>query len=182
MLNKILSKLNKEEQEFLKNLIIIDSVTLIRCRKIYDIEVDEEIKRTIKSSNDLSIIVFDIDHFKKFNDTYGHDVGDKVLKDVAQCVSKNIKSYNKVYRYGGEEFVIVLPNTSLKEAEVVSERVRKEIMKLKHKVTVSLGVCNFRQECETKEDLFKLADKALYHSKKNGRNKTTIYKKELSLK
>lgn len=129
----------------------------------------------------FSLIILDIDHFKKFNDTYGHQVGDIVLKHVASTLVEQCRNYDLPARYGGEEFVVLLPSTESKDALMVAERIRKSIesMVITHdqlqlKVTASLGVANFPAHAQNKDLLFQLADKALYVAKGSGRNNSKL--------
>ncbi len=121
--------------------------------------------------------MFDIDHFKRINDTYGHDAGDRVLKSLAQEVRTALRSIDIFARLGGEEFAVILPETLLVPALSVAERIREEIEemaitydKITLKITISLGVTQ-QEEGETVEDLLKRSDEALYEAKRNGRNR-----------
>lgn len=142
----------------------------------------EAIKRSEVLSEPLSLIVFDIDHFKKINDTFGHPGGDLVLKDLGRVVmQKLIRSNDFFARYGGEEFVLILAGTTLKVAQEIAERIRMTVQDTnfvfdgrKISVTISLGVAAKTGAEETWEQLFNRADGALYHSKQNGRNRVTV--------
>ncbi|MBK9603594.1 MAG: PAS domain S-box protein [Anaerolineales bacterium] len=135
----------------------------------------------------LSIILFDIDKFKKFNDTFGHQLGDEMLKHVVQIAKKRLRETDVLSRYGGEEFVVVLPNTTSKDAFAVAEDIRKHIASsfLGHKeerknVTISIGIAEtLPNEKNGLEKLVRLADKALYVAKKAGRNQSVIYSSEM---
>jgi diguanylate cyclase (GGDEF)-like protein len=125
--------------------------------------------------------MIDLDRFKQFNDTYGHLKGDELLKKFAELLEKRIRTTDMAGRYGGEEFCLVLPNTPLKGAVVIAERIRKAVEDLKINVennaspagaTVSIGVAEFAQG-ETDENLISAADAALYRAKQGGRNKVT---------
>ena len=129
----------------------------------------------------------DIDFFKSVNDTYGHAVGDCVLKTVAKQIKKELREYDIPSRYGGEEFTILLPNTSLEEATVVAERLRYSIEKKiinieeygienvsKISVTISVGVAQYKNAMKEPENLYQAADKALYTAKENGRNRVIV--------
>ncbi|QOR67435.1 GGDEF domain-containing protein [Cytobacillus suaedae] len=133
-------------------------------------------------SNDeklFSIVVLDIDHFKAVNDNFGHKVGDDVLKQLSETVSSLIRSTDMFFRYGGEEFVLLLPNTNSLEAYEIAERIRIRISKLNNPIgkpiTISLGISEYPAHSNIVDDLFVSADKALYKSKLNGRNQTTIW-------
>ena len=130
----------------------------------------------------------DIDFFKKVNDTYGHAVGDLVLKTVAKTIKKGLREYDIPSRYGGEEFAILLPNTTLDEASMVAERLRKQVEKKKINiedynidgvseisVSISLGVSRYDEKTmKDSEDLYKKADTGLYQAKESGRNRAVV--------
>ncbi|MBU1170669.1 MAG: diguanylate cyclase [Proteobacteria bacterium] len=134
-----------------------------------------------RHSHPLSLILLDIDHFKVFNDTWGHQAGDLVLKDVARVLKNSCRIEDIVARYGGEEMVVVLPMATLYEAKMVAERIRNQVENhhVPHegqhlKVTVSLGISTLDSTTNSKETLIRLADKALYRSKASGRNRLTV--------
>ena len=127
----------------------------------------------------LSLVVIDIDHFKQFNDKYGHKIGDAVLKVTADVVSRAVAKKGDPFRYGGEEIVVLLPNHSGKEAESVAERIRISIEAtaipgISDGVTASLGVSTMPEIAANSDDLFQQADSAMYSSKANGRNRVSI--------
>lgn len=146
--------------------------------------LDLEVKKSKVTGTPLSLIVFDLDHFKKLNDGYGHDAGDFVLKEMAQLIRKHgVRDQDIFARYGGEEFVILLPKTNLKQAFEIAERLRKlveahEFMYEDKRlpVTASIGVADYRQGVATGTDLFKRADEAVYKSKQGGRNQVNFYR------
>ena len=146
--------------------------------------LDLEVKKSKVTGAPLSLIVFDLDHFKKLNDGYGHDAGDFVLKEMAQLIRKHgVRDQDIFARYGGEEFVILLPKTNLKQAFEIAERLRKlveahEFMydDKRLPVTASIGVADYRQGVATGTDLFKRADEAVYKSKQGGRNQVNFYR------
>lgn len=141
----------------------------------------EAIKRSEVLTEPMSVITFDIDHFKKVNDTYGHPGGDYVLKEMGQLIqSRLVRSNDYFARYGGEEFVLILQATPIKTAYDVAERIRQTIelhpfnfYEQKLKVTISIGVAE-KKEIDSWEELYNRADKALYQSKQNGRNRVTV--------
>ncbi|MCY4524129.1 MAG: GGDEF domain-containing protein [Halobacteriovoraceae bacterium] len=147
-----------------------------------------EVKKSRITGNPLTLIVLDLDHFKKLNDTHGHDAGDYVLKEMAALVRKEgVRDLDVFARYGGEEFVILLPKTNIKQGFNIAERVRKLIEEYnfsyenkKLEVTASIGVADYRQGVNTGTDLFKRADEAVYKSKKQGRNQVQFFKDESS--
>ena len=130
----------------------------------------------------LSIIILDVDHFKKINDTYGHLAGDYVLQELCRVLRETgLRSEDVFGRFGGEEFMLILPDSALKVAQSVAERMRQSIEghqfefdDKKIMVTASFGVCEYNKSIESSDDLVELADKALYQSKANGRNRVTV--------
>jgi len=123
------------------------------------------------------MIVFDIDHFKKVNDTYGHSAGDYVLKTIADIVRKTIRKIDYLVRWGGEEFVIIPSETNLEKAHALAERIRKITESYKFdtvgKVTISMGVTEF-EEGDTGDSFIKRADDAMYKAKEKGRNRVVV--------
>ena len=146
--------------------------------------LESEYKKSRLTGSPLSLIIFDLDHFKKLNDNYGHDAGDYVLKEMAHIVRINgVREQDIFGRYGGEEFVILLPQTNLKQAFEIAERLRKLVEahvftydSQRLPVTASVGVADYRKGVQTALDLFKRADAAVYKSKENGRNQVQFYR------
>jgi len=142
----------------------------------------EELQIHKRKKRPLSMALLDIDHFKKINDSFGHQTGDVILRDMAQLVSAQLREYDAMGRYGGEEFLIVLPETCEEIAFKVADRLREAVAEHEflvneqtHRITVSLGVvCKDDKETPTLEDLFKEADRCLYQAKDSGRNRTVI--------
>ncbi len=131
----------------------------------------------------VGVIMLDLDHFKSFNDIYGHEIGDRVLRHFAKAVTTCMRETNLAARYGGEEFVVVLPDTSAKASSLVAERIRKAVMtmvvpsnteKPLPQLTVSIGVVAFPEHGQTLEEILQASDKALYDSKRGGRNRVTV--------
>lgn len=171
------------EQE-LRRLSTTDALTGLYNRRHLDAMLALEFDRTARARNPpLSIIMIDIDHFKKFNDTHGHDQGDRVLKAVALCMRDSLRQHDVPCRYGGEEFLAILPNTPPEGVGVVAERLRRAVEDLVVdglKVTISLGTATFPElPAESSEKLIEAADGALYRSKENGRNRVTAASAEL---
>lgn len=138
--------------------------------------------KTMKSKQTQAMLLMDLDHFKEINDTYGHQFGDKVIKTFAKLAKDNMRDIDLLGRYGGEEFCILMPNASEKEALMLAERIRKkyETMPIilngqSVKCTVSAGVCDSSQVGSDFKNMFSVADKALYAAKKAGRNKVVLY-------
>ena len=151
----------------------IDELTQISNRAKFNQMLNKEIERYQRYHQELSLIIFDIDHFKHFNDTHGHQLGDEILHELAQLVNKRIRATDLLARWGGEEFVIILTNTNLNSAVLFAEEIRLFIQKHdfinKLKLTCSFGVTGIQDE-DYEEVLFKRADTALYQAKMNGRN------------
>jgi len=160
---------------------LIDPLTEIYNRRAILFNFDKEVKRAIRYKNPVSFAILDIDFFKKYNDSNGHIAGDRLLKKFAKILNKSVREFDLVGRIGGEEFLIVFPETTIKEAFKVCERVRKVIEKtafvggenlLKKNVTASIGVAEFKGNKKINEELLlDIADKRLYKAKKSGRNK-----------
>ncbi len=147
-------------------------------------KINLEVKKSKVTGAPLSLIVFDLDHFKNLNDNYGHDAGDYVLKELAELIRNNGVRDNDIFaRYGGEEFVILLPKTNLKQSYEIAERLRKVVESHdfiyeanKLPVTASIGVADYRKGVSTGTDLFKRADESVYKSKEGGRNQVNFYR------
>lgn len=147
-------------------------------------KINLEVKKSKVTGAPLSLIVFDLDHFKNLNDNYGHDAGDYVLKELAELIRNNGVRENDIFaRYGGEEFVILLPKTNLKQSYEIAERLRKVVESHdfiyeanKLPVTASIGVADYRKGVSTGTDLFKRADESVYKSKEGGRNQVNFYR------
>jgi diguanylate cyclase (GGDEF)-like protein len=154
-----------------------DSLTRIYNRSKFDEIIARELQRAKRYGKSLSLIAFDIDHFKAVNDTYGHLLGDYALKTVVKLAQKTVRSVDYLARWGGEEFMIILPETELERAETLAERMKEEIENYDFdkigKVTVSFGVAQFKKS-DTEEILIKRADDALYRAKSNGRNRVEV--------
>jgi diguanylate cyclase (GGDEF)-like protein len=168
--------------EKLSSLAVTDALTGIFNHRFFQEGLNVEILRAQRYKHSLSLIIFDIDGFKSYNDRYGHLEGDRVLKNVAQEIRKNVRQVDIICRYGGDEFVVILPSTHAKGAKFVAEKVRNSVATLdllnveSHKVirvTLSGGVAEFK-EGMNKEQLLGLADRALYSAKSEGKNKICV--------
>jgi diguanylate cyclase (GGDEF)-like protein len=161
----------------LKERSWIDSLTKIFNRSKFDEIIVREVARAKRYDQLLSLTVFDVDHFKALNDTHGHLFGDSVLKTIAGLASDNIRSVDYLARWGGEEFMIILPETGLERAEALAGRIKEEIehydFKITEKVTVSFGVAQFRKY-DSEKTFIKRVDDALYRAKANGRNRVEV--------
>jgi diguanylate cyclase len=166
--------------EAIRTESMTDPLTGLGNRKYFDRAVADAVALALKEGAPLSLLMFDIDHFKSFNDNYGHLTGDQVLRLVAISLKQTIKGQDITARYGGEEFAVVLPNTGLRQALTVADHIRRAIMakELKKKstgeilgrVTISVGVSLLKEGDET-DSLIERADACLYAAKRNGRNR-----------
>jgi diguanylate cyclase (GGDEF)-like protein len=170
-------------EQKLMEMNLKDALTGIHNRRSLEISLKEEIERHKRYGNPLSLIMFDIDFFKKVNDTYGHQCGDFILQQISATIQKSIRSHDILARYGGEEFCCLLPETSLEAAVNLAERFRNNIAQkpyryqnTKVEVTISLGVSTLTEEAATAEMLLKKADKGLYAAKHAGRNRVVVEK------
>jgi diguanylate cyclase (GGDEF)-like protein len=158
-----------------KQLAITDVLTSLYNRRHTMERLEDEIEKSKRYENPLSVMMIDVDHFKRINDEFGHLSGDVVLKKIAESITKTLRDFDIVGRFGGEEFLVVLPNTSIDDAFSAAERIRKNVesLKLSKKditVSVSIGVCQWSGD-ELK-NLLSEADRLLYSAKANGRNRT----------
>ncbi len=167
--------------EKLAMLAVTDALTGLFNRGHFEEAISREFKRLVRHPRPLSLLLVDIDHFKKINDQYGHTAGDSVLKMVASTIKKVMRDTDVVARYGGEEFVAILADTDKPGAGNLAERLRKTIFlspidigRKAVNVTVSIGVSSFPRDADSREELVELADKALYSAKSGGRNKVCL--------
>ncbi|MGC8756431.1 MAG: diguanylate cyclase [bacterium] len=167
----------------LNKLAITDGLTSLHNHRHFQEYLEVEVKEAIRYNKALSLLMIDIDHFKLLNDKYGHPQGDRVLKKLSDIIMQTIRDVDYAARYGGEEFCVVLPNTDSKGAYKITERLRRNIESLvlktdageNIKFTISTGISSIPEDAKNKEEILLHSDKALYYSKENGRNKTTIY-------
>jgi len=163
----------KLEEEIIRNIAVTDKLTGLNNRHFLDTIIDDQIDRAERYEIPMSVFIFDLDHFKKINDRWGHPVGDSVLKHTAEIVKSNIRSCDYLIRIGGEEFIVILPHTGLQGAAIAAEKVRMAIENSMHptvgKYTASFGVAE-RRRGETYRTLYKRIDDALYTAKSSGRN------------
>lgn len=152
-----------------------DKLTSLKNRRYFQEKLEEQLSNYEKSASPFSLFILDIDHFKKVNDTFGHQVGDEVLAQLAQLLKNQARSLDTVARYGGEEFVVILPETDQHEAKAIAEQLRQAVEQAKWqtgRITVSVGIATaIKTDNET--TILQRADKALYASKENGRNRIT---------
>jgi len=160
-----------------------DNLTQLYNRQKLNEEFDKEIFRYKRYKRQFGLIMFDIDDFKSINDTYGHDIGDIVLQEISNVLLQITRKTDVVSRWGGEEFMILLPETSLENTVITADLIRKKIKdikfdKIKRPITISLGVDIFDDINNTKDNIIKNVDLALYKAKRNGKNRIEIYEKE----
>lgn len=166
----------------LYDLAVTDGLTKLYLHRYFQIKLQSEIRRSERYGHKTSMILTDIDHFKKFNDTYGHQIGDFVLVETARVCKKAIRDIDVACRYGGEEFTFILPETDIQGAMAAAERLRTAIEQHEfkdpkgqtYKVTISLGVATYPDHAKDRLLLIKAADKAVYVSKESGRNRSTL--------
>ncbi|MGC9797379.1 diguanylate cyclase [Fervidobacterium riparium] len=162
-----------------KNMSVTDELTKINNRREFGRLIKEELEHARMDGSTFSIILGDLDHFKKINDIYGHLMGDKVLKEVSFILSSHLRSSDSLARWGGEEFVILLPNTYLKEAITIAERLRKAINitidPIIKPISISFGVTQY-VDGDTTDSVLSRVDKALYKAKTRGRNRVEFEK------
>ena len=156
-----------------KNHSLLDPLTKLWNRRQLFIFMDKLIPQTVRRGECFSLILLDLDYFKIFNDTYGHLAGDDLLKKVAEIISKEIREGDLAVRYGGEEFLIILPDTETKTARSVCERIRKNVLK-ETPISISAGLSCYSENLKF-DDMLNQADLALYRSKADGRNKITVF-------
>ena len=177
---KQLSFLNEE----LEKIADTDGLTGLKNRRYLETEAAKEIGRAKRYGHTMAFFIIDIDHFKEINDTYGHLAGDYVLKEVSNILTKYVRESDIVCRYGGEEFVLVLPEANPKQAFIMAEKLRKIVEETVFNfqgnmitLTISIGIAIKKPDHTVSfNDLINFADKALYLSKNTGRNKTVMYK------
>jgi diguanylate cyclase (GGDEF)-like protein len=160
----------------LEKLAITDGLTGLRNHRNFQELLADEFKRSRRYKKPLSVMLLDVDHFKKFNDSFGHPAGDAVLKRVAVILTGQARTTDQVARYGGEEFALVLPETDAQGAEIIAERIRHAIADdaWEHRrVTVSIGISSLDDDIADIAFMIEAADKALYVSKEKGRNQVT---------
>ncbi len=173
---------NAQRYEQINRMATTDGLTGLYNHRRFQELMDEAVTMAARYQRPLSLILADVDYFKKINDTFGHPVGDQVLKRVAQVLGQFARSADRVCRYGGEEFTVIMPETDRSGGCIVAERFREEIKRQKFEVdgssfaiTVSLGVCTLPGCARHKQELIDRADQALYHAKHSGRDRTVHY-------
>jgi len=167
----------------IQSMAIYDTLTGLYNRRSFEEKLGIETQKSFYGNTPVSLVMVDIDHFKKVNDTLGHLDGDKALYEIASLLKTSVRKKDTVARYGGEEFVLILSGAGLEESRMIAERIRRlventpvQMGEAQINLTVSMGISNFPiHRPESKEELVKMADRALYEAKRGGRNKVCIY-------
>lgn len=177
---------NAQLYSSLRQLAVTDALTGLSNHRYFYVRLEEEINRAERYKRTLSLIMLDIDDFKIYNDTYGHLEGDEVLRQIARLLKMNTRRVDTTARYGGEEMAIILPETGLKEAQLVAEKIREAVEKHhfigeeaqpRGQLTISAGVTTFRPGLK-KEETVKEADWTLYRAKREGKNRVCVFQEE----
>lgn len=161
----------------LESQSVTDVLTGVKNRRSFDLTIEEDFTRARARRTTLSLLMIDVDHFKSFNDDFGHPAGDEVLRSVAQLLQSEMRESDSLFRYGGEEFAVVLPETTCKGAFVLAERFRRTVQRApwpKRAITISIGVAAIDADTGSPRDLLQSADQALYSAKQIGRNRVTM--------
>jgi len=172
----------------LEQMAYRDQLTGLRNFRFFSTRIVEEVQRAKRYRHQLSLVMLDIDHFKNFNDTHGHQAGNTALQHLARVVDETVRDTDSVARYGGEEFAFILPETTKRMAQELAERIRGNIESSPvvlnghhHKITVSLGVATIPRDAFSWQALVEAADKALYQSKQEGRNRVSLFQPSASV-
>jgi diguanylate cyclase (GGDEF)-like protein len=184
-----LSVANLRLREALRNQSIRDPLTGLFNRRFLEETLEREIRRAVRSEQALGLLMLDLDHFKKFNDTYGHEAGDSVLRETALFLAKSVRAEDIVCRFGGEEFVVILPLADLHATQARAERIRSKLRDLTvmHQgrslgmITASLGVSALPDHGTARSALLEAADAALYRAKREGRDRVVVAELPLSV-
>jgi len=177
-----LSIANIRLREALRTQSVRDSLTGLYNRRYLEETLEREVRRAARAAQSLGFLMIDLDHFKSFNDTYGHDAGDAVLRETALFLAKGIRAEDFVCRFGGEEFVVILPTADLESSRARGERLRlkmRELTIMYHgkslgMVTISVGVAAFPEHGRSPKELMAAADAALYQAKRGGRDRVVV--------
>ena len=175
---------NAHKYDAIRRQVVTDHLTSLYNRRYFMNRAGEEIERSLRHQQPLSVLMIDIDHFKKFNDTYGHATGDRVLQTVARAMQDALRKPDVCARHGGEEFAVLLPNTPGENAYYVAERVRRTLSGTRYtglglpaevNITISVGVATCPRDATVLDELMDLSDKALYQAKAEGRDRVIMY-------
>jgi diguanylate cyclase (GGDEF)-like protein len=167
----------------IQNIASYDTLTGLYNRRYFEEKLGVEAQKSFYGGTPLSLVMVDLDHFKKVNDTFGHTEGDQVLCKISSLLKNSLRKKDMVARYGGEEFILILPEAGLEESFVIAERIRSlvertsfEVGQARVNLTVSMGISHFpSHRAKSKEELIRMADQALYDAKRGGRNKVCIF-------
>jgi diguanylate cyclase (GGDEF)-like protein len=160
----------------LRELSLRDPLTGLANRRLMEVMLDKDFASAKRLETPLAVVMMDIDYFKKYNDTCGHQAGDRLLTALARITLKAVRDMDLMVRYGGEEFLLVLPGTNLEQGRTVAERIRVAV-ETRSPVTVSIGIAEFVPGMKSKEELIKAADIALYKAKESGRNRVVAHER-----
>ena len=189
LLSKEVANVIQRTQLFTKTKELSQRDELTGCfnRRKMEQDLKDEASRASRYNNSFTILMIDCDWFKKYNDYHGHQKGDELLKKLVYLIKRNIRSVDKIYRYGGEEFLILLPMAQKEQGQTLGERLRELVEREdfegeqesqpEKKVTISIGIANFPQDSKDIISLIKAADSALYSAKEGGRNRVVLYQK-----
>lgn len=171
----------------LRTIASIDKLTGVFTRKYLEDAIEEELERVSSNNGKFTLIMFDVDKFKNVNDKFGHQKGDMVLSEICKVVRKNIRKGDVCGRYGGEEFIIILPDAAAEDGELIAEKLRDRVEKArilgdKYPVTMSLGVASYPEHGSSEHELIERVDQALYVAKEAGRNKLQVWNNQISNK
>ena len=172
-----------QDEKILKQLATQDELTGLFNRRIFNEFLDEEIDRSTRFNHPMSLLFLDIDHFKRINDDYGHQVGDEVLKELSKRLTRDARIVDRIYRYGGEEITIILPEADTQTASKAANRILSLVESVPFEIsdgqlisiTVSIGVASYPMHADTGIFLLSAADKAMYAAKQGGRNRVVIF-------
>lgn len=168
------------ERDYLATLALTDPVTNLGNHRLFHEQLRIEVERARRHQRPLSVLMMDLDHFKVWNDQFGHPAGDLLLKEVASHLIRGLRTIDWVARYGGDEFAMILPDTKINDAFDIAERLRKNFSPQSHQnlglapLSLSFGLAAFPEHANSAKDLIQAADQALYQAKKQGRNQSII--------
>ena len=172
----------------LETLVVTDSLTGVHNRRHFNEVLEFEFRRSARAQHPLTLMMVDVDHFKSFNDNYGHRAGDEILRHVAQVLQDTLRSTDILARYGGEEFVVLLLDTAGTRGEMIGDKLREAVESFSFpvsrnaplaQVTVSVGVASFPEDADDAQLLVERADRAMYAAKAAGRNRVEVWTEEL---
>ena len=175
---------NARKYDSIRRQVVTDHLTRLYNRRFFMNRAEEELSRSLRNQQPLSLVILDIDHFKHFNDSYGHATGDRVLQVVAGVMQQHVRKSDICSRHGGEEFGMLLPNTPGDNASFMANRLRRTLAETRYtglglpsdvNITISMGVATCPRDATTVAELFELADKALYQAKADGRDRVIQY-------